>query len=195
MAENTPATTPAPRKKRWLLKIFLTLIFLVIVFVIVVAFQPAEYRVERSATISAPQQVVFNQVNDFHNWDAWSPWIKLDPACKHSFEGAPAGAGAIFIWSGNNDVGEGRMTITESRPTDRVRIKLDFVRPFASTADTEFTFKPQGNQTSITWSMSGQKNFLSKAICMFMSMDKMVGGDFERGLASLKSVAESPAKK
>jgi hypothetical protein len=165
------------------------------VFVIVVAVQPAPYRVVRTAKVAAPQPFVFEQVNDFHKWEAWSPWAKLDPGMKQTYEGPPAGTGAIYYWSGNKKVGEGRMTITESRPSDLVRIKLEFIKPFASTADTEFSFKPEVNQTTVVWSMSGTKNFMSKAFGLFVNMDKMIGSDFEKGLAQLKSVAESPAKK
>jgi len=146
------------------------------------------------ATIGAPAPVVFAQVNDFHNWDAWSPWAKIDPAMKKTHEGAPAGTGAIYTWAGNDQVGEGRMTLTESRPNELVRIKLEFMKPFASTADTEFTFKPAGDQTAVTWSMAGEKNFMAKAFGLFMNMDKMIGDDFEKGLAQMKSVAEAAPK-
>jgi hypothetical protein len=174
--------------------IIAVLAVLVVVFLVVVAMQPADYRVVRTASIAAPAETVFAQVNDFHKWEAWSPWIKLDPAAKLTYEGAPAGAGAIFTWAGNKQVGEGRMTVTESHPSDLIRIKLDFIKPFPSTCLTEFTFKPEGKDTVVTWTMSGTKNFMSKAVCMFMNMDKMVGGDFEKGLASMKSVSEASAK-
>ena len=174
--------------------ILIGLAVIIIVFLIVVALQPAEYRVVRSGVVSAPQELVFNQVNDFHKWESWSPWAKLDPAMKQTYEGPPVGAGSIYSWVGNSKVGEGRMTLLESRPSDLVRIKLDFIKPFASTCVTEFVFKPEASQTGVTWTMSGRKNFMSKAFCLFMSMDRMVGGDFERGLAKLKSVAESSAK-
>ena len=164
---------------------------IVVVLVAVIATRPSEFRVERSATIAAPAPAVFAQVNDVHNWDAWSPWAKLDPAAKNSFEGASAGTGAIFKWSGNKKVGEGCMTIKESRPSDMIRINLEFLRPFKQTSKTEFTLKPEGNQTVITWAMSGTNNFMGKAFCLFMNMDKMVGGDFEKGLASMKAIVEA----
>ncbi|HEY3306483.1 MAG TPA: SRPBCC family protein [Candidatus Binatia bacterium] len=176
-------------------KILIGLIVIVVAFVVVVALQPSEYRVARSATIAAPATVVFAQVNDFHNWDAWSPWAKIDPAMKKTHAGAPAGTGAIYTWAGNDQVGEGRMTLTESRPNELVRIKLEFLKPFASTADTEFTFKPQGNQTAVTWSMAGEKNFMAKAFGLFMNMDKMIGDDFEKGLRQMKSAAEAASTK
>ena len=172
-------------------KILIAIAAIVVVFVVVVAIQPSEFRIVRSATISAPAPAVFAQVNDFHNWEAWSPWAKVDPAMKQAYEGPPAGTGAIYTWAGNDQVGEGRMTLTESRPSDLIRIKLEFLKPFAATNTAEFTFKPEGNQTVVTWSMTGKNNFIAKAVHLFMNMDKMVGGDFEKGLAQLKSVAET----
>jgi hypothetical protein len=178
-------------------KILIGLGVLVVVFIAfaaVVALQPADFRIVRAATISAPPEVVFAQVNDFHKWQAWSPWAKLDPAAKNTFEGPSAGTGAIFSWAGNDKVGEGRMTLTESHPNDLIRIKLEFVKPFEATNTTEFTFKPEGNQTEVTWSMSGRNNFIGKAFCLLMNMDKTVGGDFEKGLADMKAIAEAEAK-
>ena len=177
-----------------LIKILIGVVVVVGVFAGIVALRPSEFRVERSAVISAPPTVVFAQVNDLHNWDAWSPWAKLDPAAKQTFEGPPAGTGAAFSWVGNSKVGEGRMTITETRPYELIRFRLDFVRPFAGTNAAEFTFTPRGDQTAVTWSMSGRQNFLAKAFCMFMNMDRMVGGEFEKGLAQMKSVAEAANK-
>jgi hypothetical protein len=174
-----------------LLYVLIAVAVIVIGLLVFIAIQPSEYRVVRSATIAAPASTVFAQVNDFHNWEAWSPWAKIDPAMKQTYEGAPAGAGAVYTWSGNNQVGEGRMTITESQPSDLIRIKLDFFRPFAAVNDVEFTFKPDGNQTAVTWSMAGKKGFMIKAMSLFMSMDKMLGGQFEKGLAQMKSVAET----
>ena len=173
-----------------LTKTLLVIAALIVVFLIVVALQPSSFRVARTATISAPAFAVFAQVNDFHKWQAWSPYEK-DPAMKKTFEGPPAGTGASYAWSGNSEVGEGRSTITDSRPNERITIKLEFVRPFAGTNTAEFGFTPKGDQTEVTWSLAGHKNFMSKAVCMFMDMDKMVGGDFEKGLGKLKSVVES----
>jgi hypothetical protein len=173
--------------------ILIALAAIVVVVVIVVAMQPSAFRIVRSATMSAPASLVFAQVNDFHQWQAWSPWEKLDPALKRTYEGAPAGNGAIYSWVGNNKVGEGRMTLTESRPSDLIRIRLEFLRPFKATNTAEFTFKPEGNETLVTWSMSGVKNFMFKAFGLLMNMDKMVGRDFEKGLAQMKSVVEAKA--
>jgi len=167
----------------------------VVVLALIVAMQPSEFRIERSAVIAAPAPAVFAQVDDFHNWEAWSPWAKLDPAAKNSFEGAPAGKGASFSWAGNQKVGEGRMTITESRPNELIRIKLEFLKPFDATNTAEFTFRPEGERTAVTWSMYGHNNFISRAVFLFVNMDKALGGEFEKGLASMKSAAEASAKR
>src|SRR4051812_31867290 len=174
-----------------LLKIFIGLVVAVGIFLIVAAFQPAGYRVMRSTTIAAPASKVFAQINDLHNFQLWSPWGKLDPAMKTTYEGPAAGPGASYVWSGNSKVGEGRMTIMESRPNELVRMKLEFLRPFADTSTTDFALKTEGDQTAVTWTMYGEKKFLSKAMCLIMSMDKMVGGDFEKGLAQMKALSES----
>ena len=181
----------APMLKR----ILIALAVLAVVFVGYVAMQPSEFRVVRSATVAAPTPDVFAQVNNFHNWQVWSPWAKLDPAAKATFGGPPAGPGAVFTWVGNDKIGEGRMTLTESHPTDLVKIKVEFVKPFEGTNTTEFTFRPQGDQTAVTWSMAGHNNFVAKALCLFMNMDRMIGRDMEHGLAQLKSVVEAAVKK
>jgi Polyketide cyclase / dehydrase and lipid transport len=180
--------------KKIILGIVIIVIVLVAVCAILVALQPSHYQVERSATINAPAPIVFAQVNDFHKWEAWSPWAKLDPAIKQSYEGAPAGNGAVYSWSGNSQVGEGRMTITESHPSDLIKIKLEFIKPFTATNATDFAFTPQGNQTNVKWTMSGDNNFVGKAFGLIMNMDKTVGGDFEKGLTQMKTVAEAAAR-
>jgi hypothetical protein len=162
----------------------------IVVFLVLVAVQPSNFTVERSATLRAPAPAAFAQVNDFQNWQAWSPWEKVDPALKRSYEGPKAGTGAVYAWQGNKDVGEGRMTITESRPGELVRIKLEFIKPFAAVNDTVFRFQPSNDGTTVTWTMSGQNNFVSKAMCLFVNMDRMVGGMFEQGLAQMKTVVE-----
>jgi uncharacterized protein YndB with AHSA1/START domain len=172
-------------------KLLIVLALIAIVLVVVVALQPSQYRVERTATIAAPAPVVFAQVNDFHNWEAWSPWAKIDPAMKQAYEGAAAGTGAIYRWAGNTEVGEGRMTISESRPSDLIRVSLEFLKPFASTATAEFTFKPQGDQTVVTWSMTGGRNFMAKAVHLVLNIDRLIGEQFEKGLAQMKAVAEA----
>jgi polyketide cyclase/dehydrase/lipid transport protein len=172
-------------------KILIALVVMVAVLAVVVATRPSEFRVQRTTTISAPAPVVFAQVNDFHKWEAWSPYVKRDPAMKKTFEGAPSGVGAIYTWSGNNEVGEGRTTIIESRPSELIRVQLEFVRPFAATSIAEFTFKPEGERTAVTWSLNGHNNFIAKAMGLVVNMDRMIGGDFETGLAQMKSAAEA----
>jgi hypothetical protein len=164
---------------------------LIVLLVIFIASRPADFRVVRSATINAAPDEVFPQVNDLHNWEAWSPWAKLDPAMKQTYDGAPAGVGAIYSWNGNSNVGEGKMTVTDSKPTELVRIRLEFKRPFAAVNNVEFTFMPQGSQTTVSWSMEGKLNFMTKAFGLFMSMEKMVGGMYEQGLAQMKTVVET----
>jgi hypothetical protein len=117
--------------------------------------------------------------------------VKRDPAMKKTFEGAPSGVGAIYTWSGNNEVGEGRTTIIESRPSELIRVQLEFVRPFAATSIAEFTFKPEGERTAVTWSLNGHNNFIAKAMGLVVNTDRMIGGDFETGLAQMKSAAEA----
>lgn len=175
-------------------KLLIAVTLVVVALIVFVALQPAEFRVTHSTTIAAPVATVFDQVNDFHKWDGWSPWAKLDPNMIKNYDGAPAGVGAIYSWSGNDQVGAGRMTITESRANEQIGIKLEFTKPFAATNRTEFSFRPAAEKTQVTWSMSGTNNFMAKAFSLFMNMDKMVGGDFEKGLAKLKSNSEATPK-
>ncbi|PYS20811.1 MAG: polyketide cyclase [Acidobacteria bacterium] len=180
--------------KKILLYGVVVIVVIIAVLCVVVALQPAHYQVERSTTINAPAAVVFAQVNDFHKWQAWSPWAKMDPNMKQTYSGPSAGNGASYSWVGNNDVGEGRMTITDSKPSEAIKIRLEFLKPFAATNATDFTFISQGSQTNVKWTMSGEKNFISKAFTIFMDMDKMVGSDFEKGLTEMKKVSEAAAK-
>lgn len=172
-------------------KILFLITFAIGALAAIIAMQPSHYRVTRSATIQVPPEGVFPFVNDFHNWRQWSPWEKLDPNMKKTFSGPESGAGAIYSWVGNSDVGEGRMTLEESNPNERIGIKLEFIKPFESVSATVFQFRPEGQGTSVTWEMSGENNFMAKAFALFMDMDKMVGSDFEKGLAQLKSAAEA----
>jgi hypothetical protein len=176
-----------------LIYILIALAVLTVLFMLIVVTRPPSFRTARSAMMSAPPDVVFAQVNDLHQWPAWSPWEKLDPNLKRTYAGAPAGAGAVYSWSGQKQVGEGRMTITESRPSELIRFNLEFFKPFKATNTALFTFTPQAGQTNVTWSMEGRKNFMFKAMGLFCNLDKMVGRDFEKGLANLKVVVESSA--
>lgn len=175
-------------------KILIGIAVVLLILVVVIATRPADFKVERSATINAAPATVFGNVNDFHKWEAWSPWEKMDPAMKKTIEGPPSGTGAKYHWVGNDKVGEGKMEITDSKPAELVKIKLDFIKPMESTSDTLFTFTPEGSGTKVTWTMSGKNNFMGKAFCLFMNMDKMVGGDFEKGLAQMKAVSEAAPK-
>ena len=129
-------------------------------------------------------------MNDLHKWNEWSPWAKLDPNAKNTFEGGAVGKGASFAWDGNDQVGAGKMTITESKPNELVLIKLKFFKPFENVCTTEFTVKPEGDQTVLTWSMFGENNFMGKAMNLVMDCDKMVGGQFDQGLANLRGIVE-----
>ena len=159
----------------------------------VAAFLPKTFLVSRSVAIAAPAKAGFELVNDLHRWPRWSPFENKDPKMERTYGELPAGAGATFSWSGNAVAGKGRVTIVESRPPDLIRIKLEMYKPFAATNAIEFTFVPQGGQTIATLTMTGTKNFAARIMCIFISMDRMVGGDFEAGLASLKKLAENPA--
>jgi len=160
----------------------------------VIATRPATFRVTRGASIASPASAAFNQVNHLRNWEAWSPWAKRDPNMKMTYEGPAEGEGASYSWSGNNQVGSGRMTITESRPGELVRIRLEFVTPFKATNTAEFTFKEENGATLVTWSMDGHNNFMGKFMSMIMNMDKMIGGDFDAGLTGIKAIVESRGK-
>jgi hypothetical protein len=175
--------------------ILLIIAAVIICLIIVIAVQPNNFRITRSATIAASAETVFAEVNDFHKWNAWSPWAKMDPNCKNTFEGTTAGKSAIFSWDGNNKVGAGRMTITDSRPSDLILIKLEFFKPFKATNTAEFTFKREAHQTVVTWAMSGKNNFIGKFFSLFIGCDKMIGGQFEKGLAAMKIIAEAETRK
>jgi uncharacterized protein YndB with AHSA1/START domain len=151
------------------------------------------YTVERSATIAAPPQRVYEQIVDFHNWTSWSPWEDVDPELKRTYSGAEAGTGAVYAWSGNRKAGQGRMEIVEAVEPSRVRIDLAFEKPWKAHSDTSFTIEPEGSGSRVVWSMTGKKTLMTKAMGIFTSMDKMLGPDFEKGLARLKTTAEKSA--
>ena len=155
------------------------------------ASKPATFRVERSATINAPPEKVFTLINDFHHWPSWSPWEKLDPAMTKTHSGAPSGPGAVYAWKGNKKVGEGHMEITDASPHSRLAMKLDFLKPFEAHNIAEFTLVGTDGNTQVTWAMHGPANFMTKLMQVFMSMDRMVGKDFEAGLENLQALAEA----
>ncbi len=153
--------------------------------------RPDGYRVERSAEIAAPADAVFGLVNDLHQWEKWSPWAKLDPNMTQTYDGPTAGPGAVHKWSGNDQVGEGRLTILDSKPGESVAMRLEFIRPFTDTSDVSFRLTPTPGGTRVVWAMEGRHNLMSKAMSAFCDIDKMVGGDFEKGLANLDTAARA----
>lgn len=173
--------------------IIIVLVALVAAILIYGATRPATFRVQRGATINAAPQSLFPLINDFHNWPSWSPWEKLDPAMKKSISGAASGKGSVYEWEGNSKAGKGRMEITDAVEPRKVNIKLDFEKPFRSSNVTEFTLVPEGSGTNVTWTMDGPSPFMMRVMGVFMNMDKMVGKDFEAGLASIKAIAEKRA--
>lgn len=175
-------------------KILLGLAAVLAILVVVILMRPDDFKVTRSATMAATPQAVFDQINDFHQWDAWSPWKQLDPDAKITFDGPQSGKGAVFKWAGNSNAGEGQQTIEESIPGELIRIRLEFIKPFPGVSQTEFTFKPEGANTQVTWTMSGENNFMAKAMSLVIDCDKMMGGFFEEGLASIKRIVETAPK-
>jgi hypothetical protein len=154
------------------------------------ATRPDTLHVERTAAIKAPAGTIYPLISDFHNWTAWSPYEKRDPALKRTYGGSPSGKGAVYEWEGNSEVGSGRMEITDTSVPGKVVIKLDFIKPFEGHNVAQFTMQPSGAATNVTWSMDGPTPYLGKVIGIFMNMDRMIGGDFEAGLANLKTLTE-----
>ena len=191
---NQPANSPAPQRRRSTFgrNGLFVMAACGIVLAIIVALQPSTYRVSRSSLIDAPAERVFSKVQDFRAWKEWSPWYGLDPKASHTYEGPSEGVGAIYAWSGNDKVGAGSMTLTQCHPYETIDMELKFIRPMEGVADVRFIFEPTGDKTRVTWEMSGQNGFVGKLFCLFVSMDKMIGGDFERGLASLGSMVNGP---
>jgi uncharacterized protein YndB with AHSA1/START domain len=174
-------------------RILLVLAAALVLFLGFAATRPDTFHVERSSSIAAPASAIYPHLVDFRQWAAWSPWEKLDPGMKRDFGGPEGGVGATYAWEGNSDVGKGKMTITQAEPPAKLAIRLEFLEPFASTSVATFALAPEGEGTRVTWSMDGDQNFIAKVICIFMDMDKMIGGDFEKGLASLRQVSEAAA--
>jgi len=176
-------------------KILAAVAILVVAAVAYVAIQPSTFRVARAAVIASPAEVVYAQIADFRAWQAWSPWEKLDPNQRREHSGAPSGKGAVYFWSGNDQVGEGRMTIVEARPGELVGIKLEFIKPWQSVNETEFRLTPEAGGTRVEWSMVGHNGFVEKAKGIFMDWDAMIGTDFAKGLAAMQEIAEAEAKR
>ena len=175
-------------------KFVFALTALIVGFTAFVATRPSTYRVERSLTMATPVDLPFGLVNDFHRWHFWSPWDALDPKMKKTFDGPYAGPGAIYSWSGNEQAGQGTMTILDARPYESIHIQLEFQKPWPSKNNTTFTFEPVAEGVTVRWTMEGTNNFMSKAFSLFMDMDGMIGKDFEKGLATIKTLTETEAK-
>lgn len=173
-----------------MLKIIAIIAVLIAAVLIFAATRPDAFKVERAITIKAPPEKIFALINDFHQWEAWSPWEKIDPAVKRVYSGAASGQGAVYEWSGNNEVGQGRMEIIESSPPSKLVIKINFLKPFAAQNTVEFTLVPQGDSIRVTQAMFGPSPYISKLMGVFFSIEKMVGQKYEEGLSSLKAIAE-----
>jgi hypothetical protein len=171
-------------------KIAIAIVCVVVAVLAFAATRPDTFRVQRTASIKTAPDKIFPHINDFHSWGAWSPYEKLDPAMKRTYSGAASGKGAVYAWEGNGNVGKGRMEITEATAPGKVAMNLDFEKPFESHTIAEFTMVPKGDATEITWAMHGPNPYFAKVMHLFFDMDKMVGTDFEAGLASLKAIAE-----
>ena len=171
-------------------KILIGLLMAGLLLVIFIATRPAHFRVQRSAQINAPSGAIFPLIDDFHYWAQWSPWEKLDPGMKKTYSGPPAGTGAQYAWAGNDKAGAGRMTITDSKPSEFLAIQLEFLKPFAATNQATFRLTPNATGTQVEWSMEGDNGFLAKAFSLVMDMDSLVGKDFQEGLANLRRLSE-----
>lgn len=174
-------------------KILLGVTILLVGLLAFAATRPDTYRVERSSTIPVSADIVYAQLDDMHAWSRWSPWDKLDPAMKKEYGGPPRGVGAYYTWKGNEEVGQGKMTIVRSEPPRAIAYKLEFIEPFESEADTEIQLVPQGEGVKVVWSISGRNDFVSKLFGLFMDMDAMIGADFEKGLVALAEVSRAEA--
>src|ERR1043166_1500955 len=172
-----------------ILKILIGVVVVLALFLVVVALRPADFRVERSATLAATPATLFDQVNDHHKFSVWNPFMKLDPNVKTSYSGPDSGVGAVCSWEGNSKIGAGSATIFESKPGELVRQRMDWKRPMEGTSTVEFTFKPAGDKTVVTWAMYGKNVFMGKLVSLFMDCEKMVGPQFDQGLADLGKVA------
>ena len=168
------------------------LVGLLVALLGIAATRPDTFRVERTTSINAPPGRVFALINDLRRWSAWSPYERKDPAMKRTYSGAASGPGAAYAWEGNREIGQGRMEITEASPPSRVALKLDFVKPFEAHNVVEFTLEARGDATNVTWALHGPASYMSKVMSVFFSVERMVGNDFESGLANLKAAAEAP---
>jgi carbon monoxide dehydrogenase subunit G len=175
-----------------MLKTIVIIVLIAIAAVLIYAStKPDMLHVQRTVSIKATPDKIFPHINDLHAWEAWSPYLKLDPAMKTRYSGAAAGVGAVYEWEGNSKAGAGRVTIAQTTPPSKVAIKLDMLKPFEAHNDVAFTLEPKGENTEVTWAMDGPSTLLTKIMGLFINMDRMVGGEFEEGLAKLKALVET----
>ena len=160
------------------------------IVLIIAATKPNTFSVQRATLVKAPAEKIFPFINDFHQWGSWSPYEHKDPAMKRTYGGAASGKGAVYAWDGDRNVGSGRMEILDASAPAKIVIKLDFFTPFEGHNTAEFTMLPQGDATNLTWLMHGPAPFMAKIMHVFMNIDRMVGKDFEIGLANLKRLTE-----
>ena len=172
-----------------LVVIAVVLAIMIAIVLILAASKPDTFRIERAATLNASAERIFPLIADFHQWLNWSPWEGRDPALKRTYSGAERGEGSVYAWDGNKNVGSGRMEILAAA-SSQIAIKLDFLKPFEAHNVAEFTILPQGGATCVIWVMHGPAPFMSKVMQVFMNMDRMIGKDFETGLANLKTITE-----
>jgi polyketide cyclase/dehydrase/lipid transport protein len=168
----------------------IVVVILIAAVLIFAATKPDSFSVQRATSIKAAPEKIFALLDDFHNWGVWSPWEKMDPSMKRTFNGPANGKGSVYAWDGNSKVGQGRMEITDALPPSQVTIKLDFIKPFEGHNVAEFVLEPKGDSTNVTWTMRGPSPYIAKLMSVFFSMDSMIGKDFEAGLANLKAAAE-----
>ncbi len=161
-------------------------------FLAFVASRPGSFRVERTTSVAALPERIYPLVADLRRMDEWSPWDELDPSMKKQFSGDPAQPGAGYSWAGNDQVGEGKMTILEVSPPTRVTFRLEFLKPHQSVATTGFQLVPDGSATKVSWNMEGKLSFMEKLVGVFMDMEGMIAKDFDAGLAGIKAIAERP---
>ena len=171
----------------------MTLVLLAIIAALLVAaaMRPDTFRVERTASVNAPPEKIFALVNDYRQWPSWSPYEKMDPAMKKTFTGPASGKGAVYEWEGNAKAGKGRIEILDAAPPNRISMKLDMLKPMQGHNTVDFVFTPQGGATDVSWTTRGKSPFIGKLFGLVFNMDRMVGGQFEEGLAKLKQLSEA----
>ena len=170
--------------------VIIAVVVLLAALLALAATKPATFRVQRATSIQAPPEKIFPLISDFHNWASWSPYEKLDPAMRKTYGGAANGKGAVYEWEGNSKAGKGRMEITDTSLPSKITIKLDFFKPFEGHNTAEFALDAKGDSTTVTWAVHGPNSYIAKVMSIFLSMDSLLGKEFENGLASLKTVAE-----